>query len=155
MLRQYFPLTVNRPKELFSSETAIFSRNKPVSAENAICPTKSEAHIVIRISSRFNWLSGSPYFNAKCGRNRLISAENGCYGQKQPFRPKIIVTAVITVSAEFRHFIPNCFGIGVSAKILFRSHTNTREIEYVQRAEELLCHLVNRLLIKLYVRTYD
>ena len=54
MLRQYFPLTVNRPKELFSAETAIFGRNKPVSAENAICPTKSEAHIVIRISSRFN-----------------------------------------------------------------------------------------------------
>ena len=54
MLRQYFPLTVNRPKELFSAETAIFGRNKPVSAENAICPTESEAHIVIRISSRFN-----------------------------------------------------------------------------------------------------
>ena len=32
MLRQYFPLTVNRPKELFSAETAIFGRNKPVSA---------------------------------------------------------------------------------------------------------------------------
>ena len=50
-------------------------------------------------------------------------AENCSHSQKLVLRPKISLTAKISVSTVFRHFTRSPYGFGVAAKILFRSHT--------------------------------
>ena len=62
-------------------------------------------------------------FNQKKPNNSLNSAENASYGRKYIFRPKFFLRPKLSVTAEFRYFKSHSYGFGVSAKILFRSHT--------------------------------
>ena len=107
---------------VFSAETAIFGQSKPVLAKNTnFWPHLSNQHVI-----KVQQTTMKPIFWPKMLPKIVQFWLNQVYfGWKWLWRPKIAlsaVTAVITVTAVMTAFFTRCFG--VSAKILFWSHTN-------------------------------
>ena len=121
--QHYWLFSAIWPKEYFWPKMTI-------SAENWQFRPKFSFSIMLSSSGWFSRLPWTLYLIKGIsterdifGRNSQFSTETLIFGQKCHFRPKMSLTAVITVSVKFHLFRFKIFGFGVSPKILFRSHT--------------------------------